>query len=43
MDGLDDTQRRAVSQLREIIGDADEDVAVSVLNSVDWDVQVRPR
>ncbi|KAF9561731.1 hypothetical protein CPC08DRAFT_688673 [Agrocybe pediades] len=39
MDGLNDSQRRAIFQLREIINGADEEVAVSVLESVDWDVQ----
>ncbi|KIM43637.1 hypothetical protein M413DRAFT_68581 [Hebeloma cylindrosporum] len=39
MDSLDDIQRHAVLQLRELINGADEDVAVSVLSSVEWDVQ----
>jgi len=41
MDRLNDAQRRAVFQLREIINGADEEVAVSVLETVDWDVQAR--
>jgi FAS-associated factor 2 len=40
MDSLDDIQRHAVLQLRELINGADEDVAVGVLSSVEWDVQV---
>jgi len=40
MDSLDDIQRNAVLQLRELINGADEDVAVGVLSSVEWDVQV---
>jgi hypothetical protein len=40
MDSLDDIQRHAVLQLRELVNGADEDVAVSVLSSVEWDVQV---
>ena len=39
MDSLDDIQRHAVLQLRELVNGADEDVAVSVLSSVEWDVQ----
>ncbi|KAF8954716.1 hypothetical protein BDZ97DRAFT_1927810 [Flammula alnicola] len=39
MDALDDAQRRAVLQLREITNGSDDEVAVSVLSSVDWDVQ----
>lgn len=41
MSRLSAKQVEAVAQLREIIDGADEDVAISVLNSVDWDVQVR--
>ena len=40
MDGLDDDQRRAVQLLQEISNTTDDDVAVSVLSSVDWDIQV---
>lgn len=40
MDGLDDEQRRAVHQLQEISNTTDDDVAVGVLSSVDWDIQV---
>ncbi|KAF8901136.1 hypothetical protein CPB84DRAFT_1679978 [Gymnopilus junonius] len=39
MDALDDNQRRALSQLREITQGTDEEVAISVLSSVGWDVQ----
>ncbi|KDR79095.1 hypothetical protein GALMADRAFT_242958 [Galerina marginata CBS 339.88] len=39
MDSLDDEQRRALGQLREITNGADDEVAVSVLDSVGWDVQ----
>ena len=41
MDGLDDDQRRAVQLLQEISNTTDDDVAVAVLSSVDWDIQVR--
>ena len=41
MDSLDADQRRALSQLREITEGTDEEVAMSVLSSVGWDVQVR--
>lgn len=40
MDGLDDEQRRAVHLLQEISNTTDDDVAVGVLSSVDWDIQV---
>jgi FAS-associated factor 2 len=40
MDGLDDEQRRAVRLLQEISNTTDDDVAVGVLSSVDWDIQV---
>lgn len=42
MDALDDGQRRALSQLRELTEGTDEEVAIGVLSSVEWDVQVRP-
>ena len=41
MDGLDDEQRRAVHLLQEISNTTDDDVAVGVLSSVDWDIQVQ--
>ena len=40
MEGLDDEQRRAVHLLQEISNTTDDDVAVGVLSSVDWDIQV---
>jgi hypothetical protein len=40
MDGLDDEQRSAVHLLQEISNTTDDDVAVGVLSSVDWDIQV---
>ncbi|KAF8154634.1 hypothetical protein B0H34DRAFT_676376 [Crassisporium funariophilum] len=39
MDALDSDQRRSLQQLREITNGADDEVAVGVLSSVDWDVQ----
>ena len=42
MDSLNDDQRYAVSQLRELTNGGDDDAAISILNSVGWDVQVRP-
>ncbi|KAJ3492833.1 hypothetical protein NLJ89_g11154 [Agrocybe chaxingu] len=39
MDDLDNDQRAALQQLREITNGADDDVAIGVLSSVDWDVQ----
>ena len=41
MDGLDDDQRRAVQQLQEISNTTDNEVAVGVLSSVQWDLQVK--
>ena len=41
MDELDDEQRRAVHLLQEISNTTDDDVAVGVLSSVDWDIQVQ--
>lgn len=41
MDYLSTEQQQALSQLREIINGADDDVAIGVLSSVDWDVPVR--
>jgi len=40
MDGLSNDRRAALSKLRELTNGADDDVAVSVLSSVNWDVQV---
>lgn len=37
---LSQSQREAVSQLQALMNGADADVAVDVLESVDWDVQV---
>lgn len=34
-------QHQALQQLRDLTNGADDDVAASVLRSVDWDVQVR--
>jgi hypothetical protein len=42
MDSLNDDQRYAVSQLRELTNGGDDDAAINILNSVGWDVQVRP-
>jgi hypothetical protein len=33
-------QQRALNQLRVLTDGADDDVAISVLDNVDWDVQV---
>lgn len=41
MDYLSTEQQQALAQLREIINGADDDVAIGVLSSVDWDVPVR--
>jgi hypothetical protein len=41
MDYLSTEQQQALAQLREIINGADDDVAIGVLSSVDWDVHVR--
>ena len=40
MDDLSIEQRRALQQLREITDGDDNDFAIGVLSSVDWDVQV---
>jgi UBA-like domain len=40
MDGLTPDQVAAVAQLRELTNGSDEEVAVNVLRSVDWDVEV---
>lgn len=39
MDRLNNDQRRAVQQLQEISNTTDDDVAVDVLSTVDWDIQ----
>jgi len=41
MDYLSTEQQQALAQLREITNGADDDVAIGVLSSVDWDVNVR--
>jgi FAS-associated factor 2 len=40
MDTLSTTQLQALSQLRDLTNGGDDDVAIGVLSSVDWDVQV---
>lgn len=40
MDGLNDDQRYALSQLRELTNGGDDEAAVHILESVSWDVQV---
>ena len=40
MDGLDSKQRQALLQLRELTDGADDEVSISMLSIVDWDVQV---
>lgn len=40
MDELDSRQQQALLQLRELTNGADDDVSISVLSTVDWDVQV---
>lgn len=39
-DTLSATQKDALAHLQAIMGGGDADVAVGVLESVDWDVQV---
>ena len=41
MDNLTSEQSDALAQLRAITNGADDEVTVSVLQSVDWDLQVR--
>lgn len=41
MDDLSQTQRDAVSQLQALTNATDPDAAIGVLESVNWDVQVR--
>jgi len=40
MDALSSSQRAALRQVLELTDNGDEDVAIGVLSSVDWDVQV---
>ncbi len=40
MDDLDSKQRQALLQLRELTDGADDEVSISMLSIVDWDVQV---
>ena len=40
-DALSETQRQALEQLQALTNGGDVEVARSVLQSVDWDVQVR--
>lgn len=37
---MDARQRHALAQLQDLTNATDEDVAISVLDSVGWDVQV---
>ena len=41
MSGLTAGEEAALSQVLELAGDCDRGVAIGVLSSVDWDVQVR--
>jgi FAS-associated factor 2 len=41
MSYLDARQRHALAQLQDLTNGGDDDVAISVLDSVGWDVQVR--
>jgi len=43
MENLTVDQQRALNQLRVLTNGADDDVAMGVLDSVDWDVQVLSR
>jgi hypothetical protein len=40
MDTLEPNQLEALNQLRDLTNGGDDDVAIGVLSSVDWDVQV---
>jgi hypothetical protein len=40
MSHLDARQSQALAQLRDLTNGGDDDVAISVLDSVGWDVQV---
>lgn len=39
-DQLTDSQLQALNQLRDLTNGADDQVAIGVLESVDWDVEV---
>jgi hypothetical protein len=41
MSGLTAGQEAALTQVLELAEDCDREVAISVLSSVDWDVQVQ--
>ena len=43
MAGLNEDQRHALSQLRELTNGGDDEAAINVLESVGWDVQVGPK
>lgn len=40
MDALTDAEKETLSQLQAITNGADEDIQISLLQSVDWDLQV---
>ena len=40
MDALNDDQRYALSQLRELTNGGDDEASINILESVGWDVQV---
>jgi len=40
MDSLNDDQRYALSQLRELTNGGDDEAAINILESVGWNVQV---
>ncbi len=40
MDGLNDDERYALSQLRELTNGGDDEAAINILESVGWNVQV---
>lgn len=40
MSNLNDTQRRALDQLRELTNGGSDEISISVLQSVDWNVEV---
>ncbi len=39
MDGLTSSQLQALNQLRDLTNGGDDDVAIGVLSSVEWDVR----
>lgn len=41
MSGLTRGEETALAQVLELAGDCDREVAIGVLSSVDWDVQVQ--